>query len=145
VLAQRTEDLEAASRLSLIRERLRGHLRSGDPAPPSDVRDRRIARQLRGLLDARIQPGITLAEAAELLHSHPTHLVRAFSREYGLPPHLYLTGRRVELARRHLLAGTPAGAAAVLAGFYDQAHLTRHFKRMLGVSPGRYADRAPAG
>jgi AraC-like DNA-binding protein len=146
VLAQHTEDLEAASRLSLILERLQGHLGSRDPAAaPNDARDPRTARQLRDLLDARIQPGITLAEAAALLHSHPTHLVRAFSREYGLPPHLYLTGRRVELARQHLLAGLPVGETAVLAGFYDQAHLTRHFRRMLGVSPGRYAFRAPAG
>ncbi|MEV6851170.1 helix-turn-helix domain-containing protein [Actinoplanes sp. NPDC051411] len=40
---------------------------------------------------------------------------------------------------RLLLSGQPAGAAAADAGFYDQAHLTRHFKRMLGVSPARYA------
>jgi AraC-like DNA-binding protein len=140
-LVQRTEDLEAASRLTLILERLRGHLDAGqDPGSAApDVRDPRLARNLRDLLDARIQPGISLDQAAALLHGHPTHLVRAFSREYGLPPHQYLTGRRVELARRHLLAGVPAGQAAVLAGFYDQAHLSRHFRRMLGVSPGRYA------
>jgi AraC-like DNA-binding protein len=97
------------------------------------------------LLDARVQPGLSLDQAATLLHSHPTHLVRAFSREYGLPPHLYLTGRRVELARRHLLAGLPPAEAAVQAGFYDQSHLTRHFRRMLGTTPTRYAGHRPAG
>jgi AraC-like DNA-binding protein len=141
VLAWRTEDLEAQSRLLLIRERLQEHLRR--PGKESARRrDPGVAGRLRELLDARVQAGITLDEAALALHTHPTHLVRAFSREYGLPPHLYLTGRRVELARKHLLAGRPAAEVAVLAGFYDQSHLTRHFRRMLGVSPTRYTRAA---
>jgi AraC-like DNA-binding protein len=57
-----------------------------------------------------------------------------------LPPHAYLTGRRVDLARRLLLAGHPATEAATGAGFYDQSHLARHFKRYLAVSPVRYVD-----
>jgi AraC-like DNA-binding protein len=109
-----------------------GHVAAGRGEPG-------VAGQLRELLDSRVQPGITLGEAAQLLRSHPTHLVRAFSRQYGMPPHLYLTGRRVDLARRQLLAGVPSAEAAVQAGFYDQSHLTRHFKRMLGVSPTQYA------
>jgi len=142
-LAWKTEDLEAQSRLLLIVERLNEHLRRGQHGPTVGAsvspRSPGVAGRLRELLDARVQPGISLTEAARLLHSHPTHLVRAFSREYGLPPHLYLTGRRVDLARRHLLAGVPAAEVAVRAGFYDQSHLTRHFRRMLGVSPTRYA------
>jgi AraC-like DNA-binding protein len=144
VLAWRTEDLEAQTRLLLIHERLNEHLRRGRTGPGEgrevpDRRDPGLAGRLRELLDARVRPGITLDEAAAHLHSHPTHLVRSFKREYGLPPHLYLTGRRVDLARGHLLAGLPAAEVAVLAGFYDQSHLTRHFRRMLGVSPARYA------
>jgi AraC-like DNA-binding protein len=151
-LAWKTEDLEAQSRLVLIRERLNQHLRRGRTGRASALassrapiarRDPGVASQLRELLDARVQPGISLTEAARLLHSHPTHLVRAFSREYGMPPHRYLTGRRVDLARRHLLAGLPAAEVAVLAGFYDQPHLTRHFRRMLGTSPVRYARTGP--
>jgi AraC-like DNA-binding protein len=138
VLAWRTEDLEAQSRLLLIRDRLQAHLRRSTDSPP-ERRDPGVAGRLRDLLDARVQPGITLDEAARALNSHPTHLVRAFSREYGLPPHLYLTGRRVELARKYLLAGHPSAEVAVRSGFYDQSHLTRHFRRMLGVSPARYA------
>lgn len=137
-LAARTEEFEAQSRLTLIRERLRQHLGSA-VHPPRPVRDPRLARDLRDLLDARVRAGVTLAEAARLLHAHPTHLVRAFGREFGLPPHRYLTGRRLDLARRHLLAGCPPARAAVLAGFYDQAHLTRHFTRLLGTTPAAYA------
>jgi AraC-like DNA-binding protein len=69
--------------------------------------------------------------------------VRAFSAAYGIAPHQYLTARRVDRARRLLLDGLPVGEVAVAAGFYDQAHLTRHFRRLVGVTPGRYGS-APA-
>jgi len=142
-LAQPGEAFEADSRLAFILERLSQHLRHRAPAtaqPPA----RRLAVRLRELLDARTAEGVTLREAAELLHAHPTHLVRAFTREYGLPPHLFLTGRRIELARRLLLAGQRPAEVAAAVGFYDQSHLSRHFKRHLGVSPARYPGRPTA-
>ncbi|CAM5537911.1 AraC family transcriptional regulator OS=Streptomyces fumanus OX=67302 GN=GCM10018772_29740 PE=4 SV=1 [Streptomyces fumanus] len=46
--------------------------------------------------------------------------------------------RRVERARQLLLAGRAPADVATATGFYDQAHLTRHFKRLVGVTPGRY-------
>lgn len=46
--------------------------------------------------------------------------------------------RRVDRARRLLLAGRAPADVAGATGFYDQAHLTRHFKRLVGVTPGRY-------
>lgn len=139
------EELAAESRLLLVAEhldrRLRGDRRSpaGAEAAPAPIS---AAHLLRELIDARIVPGITMAEAAALLHFHPTHLIRAFTREFGLAPHQYLTSRRVDLARAMLLGGRSAGAAAVGSGFYDQSHLTRHFRRVVGVSPGRFAGRA---
>lgn len=132
------DEFEAQSRLAFIFERLGTHLRHDvirrEP-------DRGLADDLRDLLDSRLVAGLPLDEAARLLHADPTHLIRAFTRRFSLPPHLYLTGRRVELARRLLLAGVPAATVATEVGFYDQSHLTRHFKRMLGVSPARFARR----
>jgi AraC-like DNA-binding protein len=133
--ALRTEDFEAQSRFALIRDRLRTHLRAPETPEPAAVS---IAHSLRDLLDARLPDTPTLDEAAAALDVHPVSLVRAFSREFGIPPHRYVTGRRLELARRHLLAGHPAAEAATLAGFYDQAHLTRHFTKLLGIGPARY-------
>ena len=100
--------------------------------------DPTLADRLRQLLDASLPGGISLAEASALLQTSQTHLVRAFTRRFGLPPHRYLTGRRVDLARGYLVEGRPAAEAAVLAGFHDQSHLTRHFRRVLGTSPGRF-------
>ena len=137
-LATRTDDLEAESRLAFVVERLRQHLRGSGPAPVRAGGDA-LAVALRELLDAHLVEGLSLDAAAGLLHSHPAHLVRAFGARFGLPPHLYVTGRRVELARSHILDGVPAAEAATRAGFYDQSHLTRHFKRQHGVTPVAFA------
>ncbi|MER7082380.1 transcriptional regulator, AraC family [Saccharopolyspora kobensis] len=137
-LAHRGDEFEAESRLALITQRLREHLRPRlVPGGPAD--DRGTAHDLRDLLDSRLRESTTLAEIARLLHVHPAHLVRAFSAAFGIAPHQYVTSRRVDLARRLLLEGRPPGEVAVAAGFYDQSHLTRHFKRVLGTPPGRYA------
>ncbi|HSI92345.1 MAG TPA: AraC family transcriptional regulator [Jiangellaceae bacterium] len=135
------DTFEAESRLELIRERLEQHLRGRSPAG-SDPPVAGLPARLRELLDAELVNGVTLHAAAETLNAHPAHLVRAFTRQYGLPPHRYLTGRRVDLARQLLLAGRPAAEVAVAVGFYDQAHLTRHFRRYLGVPPANYRRRA---
>ena len=137
-LVRPNEELEAESRLALVVDRLRQHLERQVGAP-ADLVAPGLAGDLRDLLDTRVDSGLSLSEAAAQLHAHPAHLVRTFTREYGIAPHQYLIGRRVDLARRMLLTGTPPSEVANAAGFYDQAHLTRHFKRALGISPARYA------
>ncbi|WP_181423334.1 AraC family transcriptional regulator [Paenarthrobacter sp. Y-19] len=106
--------------------------------PPTRSRDAPLARRLREMLDDRLFESFTIAEAARLLGAHPSHLVRAFSQAYGIAPYRYVTGRRVDRARRLLLDGIPASEAAVEAGFHDQSHLTRHFRRVLGTTPGAF-------
>ncbi|MGW0826566.1 AraC family transcriptional regulator [Streptomyces sp. NPDC002845] len=144
VLARPGDELEAESRLALIGERLRGHLwPRGDAVRGPCSGNRLLARRLRELLDERVTQGVSLDEAAALVHAHPTHLVRAFSGAFGIAPHQYLMSRRVERARRMLLEGGRPVEVATATGFYDQAHLSRHFKRLVGVPPGRYARAAP--
>ncbi|CCH88649.1 Transcriptional regulator, AraC family [Modestobacter italicus] len=133
--------LEAESRLAFVLERLRQHLDRAAVGAP-DVQDDVLADRVRDLLDARLAEGLSLEGAAALFDVHPTSVVRAFTRRHGLPPHRYLTGRRVDLARRLLLAGMPAAEVAAAAGFVDQPHLTRHFRRMLGTTPAAYARSA---
>jgi AraC-like DNA-binding protein len=138
------DPLAAESRLALVADRLRRHLGRGpdrpDPAPGAA-----LATRLRDLIDAHTTTGLTLRAAADVLHAHPGHLVRAFTATFGLAPHRYLTGRRVGLARRLLLAGVPAAEVAVRAGFHDQSHLTRHFVRHVGTTPARYAGSRGRG
>ena len=122
--------------LAGIVERLRARL--GDPQVPARM-DGTVAYRLRDLLEDRIVAGLSLHDAAALLHYHPAYLVRAFSRQFGMSPHQYLISRRVDLARRLILRGEPLGSVATGSGFYDQPHLVRHFKRVLGVGPATFA------
>ncbi|XVQ87390.1 AraC family transcriptional regulator [Microbispora siamensis] len=132
------EVLEAESRLFFVAERLRFHLEAFRSRAPGRE-GHRLAVELRELLDSRVRAGLTLREAAAVLHAHPTHLIRCFTQTYGLPPHTYLTGKRVELARRLLLSGRRPADVATSVGFHDQAHLNRHFTRHVGITPARYA------
>jgi len=118
---------------------LRALLKERWDAPASTAKDVPLARRLRSLLDDRLTEGVTIAEAASLLGVHPDHLVRVFSQAYGIAPHRYLTARRVDRARHLLVQGVPAAQAAAEAGFHDQAHLARHFRRVLGTTPGAFA------
>lgn len=131
--------LAAEGGLLALHDLVRTHL----GAPPSATRDAPLARRLRELLDDRLFESLTIAEAARALDVHPGHLVRAFSKAYGIAPYRYVTGRRVDRARRLLLDGLSAAEAAVQSGFHDQSHLTRHFKRMLGTTPGAFAAWTP--
>jgi AraC-like DNA-binding protein len=70
------------------------------------------------------------------------HLCRVFREAVGMTPHAYQTQVRVRHAKSLLRAGLPITLVAAEAGFYDQAHLTRHFKRIVGLTPGRYAKDA---
>jgi AraC-like DNA-binding protein len=129
--------LRAESLLALLTDGVRAHL--GNQALVRE-RDMRAAYLFRDLLEARVPDGVSLDEAGRVLHFNPSHLVRAFSREFGMSPHQYLTSRRVDEARRLILSGEPLSSVARSSGFYDQPHLARNFKRILGVSPGAFAS-----
>lgn len=77
-----------------------------------------------------------LADGVGLSVSRLAHL---FTERVGLSPHSYLTQYRVHRAKTLLCNGVSPGRAAVECGFYDQAHFTRHFKHLTGLTPGQYA------
>ena len=83
---------------------------------------------------------MTLPDLARCAGLSAFHLCRVFGATVGMPPHAYQTQVRVRRAKSLLRAGVPIAAAATAAGFYDQAHLTRHFKRIVGLTPGRYIN-----
>lgn len=132
-----SEDLEAESRLALVTERLSWHLTGRRPSkslPPAA----QVAQQARDIIDADPVAAVSVAAIAQKLGVTTAHLVRSFHRGFGIPPHQYVIGRRLDIARRRLLAGDDAAHVATATGFYDQAHFTRHFKRMIATTPARY-------
>ncbi|MFD5876954.1 AraC family transcriptional regulator [Streptomyces sp. NPDC060322] len=108
------------------------------PTRASHVAGARDAARARGVLEERMERPPTLEALATELGASPFALLRAFRKQYGMPPHTWLTDARVRRARRMLDAGTAPAEAAVAVGFTDQPHLNRHFTRIVGVPPGAY-------
>lgn len=110
------------------------------PAPPearSHDQDPAV-RRAREILHERLVDPPTIEDLARAVDARPFTLIRAFKAATGLPPHAYLNTLRIMRARRLLQAGTPPAQVAGDVGFTDQAHLSRHFKRMVGVPPAAY-------
>ena len=66
------------------------------------------------------------------------HLIRAFKQHYGLTPHAYLINQRIQLGQAALRQGQPIVEAALTAGFNDQPHFQRTFKRLVAATPNQY-------
>lgn len=99
-------------------------------------------RRVRDRIDADPSAQLTLVDLAGELGLSRYQLLRAFASDLGMTPHAYIIQRRVLLARRLIRAGRALAEAAIVAGFYDQSHLTRCFVRQFGVTPSRYAANA---
>ncbi|MEZ5227750.1 MAG: AraC family transcriptional regulator [Acidimicrobiales bacterium] len=136
------DHIQAESSLAMIADRITRHLERNTLDP--DVRDAGVAQRLRLLLDDSQSNPITLAQAAAQLDRSKPHLVRSFRAAYGVTPHAYLIGKRVEAGRKLLLDGMPPAEVAHAVGFYDQAHFSKHFKRHTSIPPGAYAHSHPA-
>lgn len=79
-----------------------------------------------------------LAELASLSGLSPFHFQRAFKAAHGISPHQWRMALRLAEAKRRLARGEPAADVAAAVGLTDQAHLTRRFAGMYGVTPARY-------
>jgi len=94
-------------------------------------------------VEERLDAGLTLEQMAAVARLSVYHFARQFKAATGLPPHQFVIMRRVERAKL-LLQGSDLSLAevALRAGFSDQSQFSRHFKRLVGVTPGRF--RTPA-
>lgn len=98
-------------------------------------------RRVRDYLRDRFAEKISLEDLEGVSGLSRFHLLRRFRAEVGVPPHTYQVIVRVERAREFIRRGMPPVNVASVVGFADQSHLTRHFKRRVGMTPGAYARR----
>jgi AraC-like DNA-binding protein len=139
-LLRDAEPLEQQSRLAWLAhaalsagvERSRRALWGAAPIGP--------CAKLRELLHDSDASHINLSDFARTAGVSQFQLLRAFKRYYGAPPHTYSIQLRIARARRLLNQGFTVAETAAATGFTDQSHLARHFRRVLGVAPGRYAQ-----
>lgn len=89
-------------------------------------------------IERHFTEALYLDDLAALAGLSVCRFVTVFRRQVGLTPHRFVCRERVRYARTLLADGVPAAQAALEAGFFDQSHLSRHFKSVYGVTPGRY-------
>lgn len=104
------------------------------------VRRSRLVSIVRDVLEASYARAdeTSLHMLAEKTGVTPFHVIRAFREGTGLAPHQYLIQVRVERARQYLADGAIPSVVAAMTGFVDQSHLTYHFKKHVGITPGKY-------
>ncbi len=95
----------------------------------------RLVRSAKDYLADNFADNIQLGEVAVAFGVNGFHLTRAFKKSTGLAMHAWLVQHRVERARAMLIRGTAPSNAAASCGFSDQPHMTRWFRRLLGMTP----------
>jgi AraC-like DNA-binding protein len=146
LLRQAHQAAEHGDRLAsstLLTAALTRLLRVHSATPPVDgrktpSRSPASVQAVRDLLPQRLADPPSLSELAMITGLSQFALLRAFRQETGMPPHAYLNQLRVRRARQLLDGGLAPADVAAQTGFADQAHLTRHFKRVIGVPPAAY-------
>jgi AraC-like DNA-binding protein len=95
-------------------------------------------KRAREYIDEHFADSISLAYLGQLANLSPFHFHRVFCQKIGMPPHAYQTQVRINRAKQLLRKSHPLSSVALVTGFADQSHLTRHFHRLVGVTPGRF-------
>jgi len=118
------------------------HLRGASPSVSAGRREHgehaAVRRARLHLVEQWDQP-VSLAELAGVAGLSRFELIRRFRQQNGLTPYAFQRDLRIDRARAMLVDGVPAAAVAAACGFADQPHLSRVFKRLVGVTPGAYA------
>lgn len=132
--------LESLERDDII-ARLADALVAAEGAAAADVPmslDWQAVGRVRALLDDRFTETIHSSEL-EAASGHTRYgLSRHFRACLGTSPYRYLIMRRLDRARALIHQGTSLAIAASISGFADQGHMTRHFRRAFGLTPGRW-------
>jgi AraC family transcriptional regulator len=130
------ESLAAALVAHLLREGAGIHSSDG---PAGRGLSRPQLRRLDAYIQEHLAEDVSLQTLADLAGVSPFHFLRLFKRTTRRTPHRYLLERRLERARELLRRGSlPLAEVAVEVGFCDQSHLTHHFKRTYGLTPGEF-------
>ncbi|WP_288461951.1 AraC family transcriptional regulator [uncultured Pseudomonas sp.] len=96
------------------------------------------ALRAREYLEDHLDQAVTLDDLARCAGRDRWSLTRDFRAYFGTSPHRYLTLRRLDQVRLQVRLGRGLAEAAVAAGFYDQSHMTKHFRQAFGVAPARW-------
>ena len=112
--------------------------------PP--IKGKLSSKQLREIIEyihAYLDTQLSLTELATHLNLSTFHFARLFKKSLGLSPHKYILQTRIERAKKLIISQhLPLSNIALQAGFYDQTHFGKAFKKYVGVSPKAFAQEA---
>jgi AraC-like DNA-binding protein len=114
------------------------HSKRSRPMKQNAFKEDRKVDLVREYLKAGYRENISLSHLTLLTNWDRFYLLRAFAKKIGVPPHEFQTQLRIAHARELIRKGCSFSDAALQTGFFDQSHLTRHFKRIVGMTPGEY-------
>ena len=134
------DPLEVESRLPWLLTALARRHSTSSPAPDEIPGAAWVAHAVRDRLADELLTPPSLSSLAADFDLSRYQLLRAFRTTMGIPPYAWLAQYRVTRARGLLEAGGRPAEVAAQVGFADQAHLTRWFRRVLGVTPAAYRN-----
>lgn len=120
------------------------------PAARPPGKEPRHIKTVRDYLKSHYAENVSLSQLTSITNLSPFYLLRVFHHQVGFPPHEYQTQVRIAHARKLLLEGKAISHVALETGFCDQSHLSRNFKRIVGMTPGQFSSQSnivqdPAG
>ena len=101
-------------------------------------------RRATECLEADFADALSLVQLAAKAQMSRSHFALTFREFTGHTPHQYLLLVRLDHARKLMVQGNPVLSLAEIAaasGFFDQAHLNRHFRRFFGTTPGAFRSQ----
>ncbi|OZI44333.1 AraC family transcriptional regulator [Bordetella genomosp. 4] len=131
--------------LAVISLRLGGNVgrQSADAAAKLPRLGRGVLKRLDDYIESHIEAGISLSELARLAGMPIDTFARRFKAETGMAPYAYVIERRVRRAETLLRTlNLPISEIAFGLGFSSQSHFTSTFRRVIGITPRAYRQRA---
>lgn len=142
VLARPSSTLERESLLANFLTDLILRFSENRPEQPSDGAERHAVKRACDYVVEHYDENVSLAALARVANLSAFHFNRVFSKHLGMPPHEFQIQVRVSRAKELLRQGWSISQVASQTGFADQSHLTRHFKRLVIVTPGHYKENS---
>jgi len=112
------------------------------PRIPAPARSAAAIQRVQRHIHENLNQALALSELAGLAGLSIWRFATVFRQQVGVSPHRYICRLRLARAQALMRQGMPVASAASEAGFYDQSHLSRHFKTVFGMTPGQYLTAA---
>jgi len=140
-IAQSSNPLEAETRLLWTLTQLLKHYANSVPPEQKINHEKTAIQRARRYIEEHFREGISLHQLAQHVALSPYYFLRAFHAEVGMPPYVYLESVRIARAQKLIERGLSLAEVAIETGFSSQSHLTYRFKKIIGTTPGQYAQQ----